>query len=102
MSYFPQPTLFPRVSKTGETELWHVRPFFWKHFLEQALFQFFDMIQLTLMKGDELVELLEKGANLSLFDIVRNINSLVEQLGFSNSFYCRALNHVYFSLQSPK
>ena len=66
MSYFPQPTLFPRVSKTGETELWHVRPFFWKHFLEQALFQFFDMIQLTLMKGDERVEPLEEAADLGL------------------------------------
>ena len=44
MSYFPQPTLFPRVSETGKTEFRYIRPFLWKHFLEQTLLQFFNVI----------------------------------------------------------
>ena len=35
MSYFPQLTLFPRISKTFETDLGHILAFFGEHFLKQ-------------------------------------------------------------------
>ena len=62
-----QLTLFPRVSKTGETNLWIQRTPFREHFVEHGFFQHAKLVILTLMKGDKVVEPCQILANLVLF-----------------------------------
>ena len=56
--HFSQLTLFPRVSKTTETKLRESRAIARKHFVKQCLLKNNESIVLTLMKGDEVVEVM--------------------------------------------
>ncbi|MCB7060088.1 hypothetical protein, partial [Eggerthella lenta] len=58
-----QLTLFPSVSKTGKTDLGSVRSIPRKHFLQESTLLQFQVIELTLVKGDEVVEVAEEGAD---------------------------------------
>ena len=66
VGYLPQLTLFPRFSETFEAKLGDIFAFFWEHLLKQRLFYRFQLLVLTLMKGDERVELLEESADAGL------------------------------------
>ena len=67
---FPQLTLFPRVSKTSETNLGYRLAILWEHFFKHRLFEHDELVILTLMKGDEGVELSKELANFFLLSTV--------------------------------
>ena len=53
----PKLTLFPRVSKTSETNLGYRLAILREHFFKHRLFEHDELVILTLMKGDEVVKL---------------------------------------------
>ena len=67
MRNFPQLTLFPRVSETGKTNLRIQGTPFREHLVEHGFFQYAELVILTLMKGDKVVEPRQILANLVLF-----------------------------------
>ena len=53
LAEFPQLTLFPRVSKTSETNLGYGLAILREHFFKHRFFEHDELVILTLMKGDE-------------------------------------------------
>ena len=66
LKMLPQLTLFPRVSETGETNLRIQGTPFREHFVEHGFFQHAKLVILTLMKGDERVQMVEERADSAL------------------------------------
>ena len=56
-------TLFPRVSKTSETNLGYGLAILREHFFKHRFFEHDELVILTLMKGDEVVKTGEEGAD---------------------------------------
>ncbi|GDZ30835.1 hypothetical protein MCC01978_13870 [Bifidobacteriaceae bacterium MCC01978] len=59
-------TLFPRVSKTSETNLGYRLAILWEHFFKHRLFEHDELVILTLMKGDERVKVTQHKADFLL------------------------------------
>ena len=57
--HITQLTLFPRVSKTSETNLGYRLAIFREHFFKHRFFEHDELVILTLMKGDEVVEIIK-------------------------------------------
>ena len=53
-----------------------------KHLLKKGFFQFMQYFNLTLMKGDSVIDLLKEGSNLSLlFNVGRHFQRRIEEIG---------------------
>ena len=59
-------TLFPRVRKTGEANFGLSFTRLGEHLIKHRFLQLNELLMLTLMKGDEMVKLLEHGPYCSL------------------------------------
>ena len=66
----PQLTLFPRVSKTSKANFGYRLTIFREHFFKHRFFKDDKLVILTLMKGDEVVELSKELANFFLLSTV--------------------------------
>ena len=53
-------TLFPRVSKTSETNLGYRLAILREHFFKHRFFEHDELVILTLMKGDEVIKVGEE------------------------------------------
>ncbi len=53
---FPKLTLFPSVSKTGEANFGYQLAIFRKHFFQHRFLDVHELVILTLMKGDEVIQ----------------------------------------------
>ena len=59
-------TLFPRVSKTSETNLGYGLAILREHFFKHRFFEHDELVILTLMKGDERVKVTQHKADFLL------------------------------------
>ena len=64
---FAQLTLFPRVSKTSKANFGYRFAILREHFFKHRFFEDDELVILTLMKGDEVVETGKEGAYSILF-----------------------------------
>ena len=67
LAEFPQLTLFPRVSKTSETNLGYRLAILREHFFKHRFFEHDELVILTLMKGDEGIKLRKAVSDSLLF-----------------------------------
>ena len=68
---FPQLPLFPSVSKSLESNFGDAAAIFRKHFFKHGFLQNLQLVILTLMKGDKVVEITKKVGNVFLLFYVR-------------------------------
>ena len=73
---FPQLPLFPSVSKSLESDFGDAAAIFRKHFFKHGFLQNLQLVILTLMKGDKVVEIREISCYFCLFLLVRGYINL--------------------------
>jgi len=94
--YFAQLTLFPRVSKTSETNLGYGLAILREHFFKHRFFKDDKLVILTLMKGDEGVETGKESANSALLgNITRKSNSQIMYVISVKSGYATARSKTF-------
>ena len=80
-------TLFPRVSKTSKANFGYRLTIFREHFFKHRFFKDDKLVILTLMKGDEVVEMIKYIARLAalFFDSRHNAKKRIHELIDTNA-----------------